>query len=54
MFSYKHSTYQIFMDTCNENNIKRMYQLMGDKKHDTNLFHQKKYSSIFDYLIEYM
>ena len=35
MFSYKYSTYQIFMDTCNENNIKITYQIMGDKKHDT-------------------
>ena len=27
MFPYKYSTYQIFMDTCNENNIKKMYSV---------------------------
>ena len=30
-----------------ENNIKTMYQLMGDKKHDTNLFHQEKCIQVY-------
>ena len=28
MFSYKYSTYQIFMDICNGKNLKITYQLM--------------------------
>ena len=55
MFSYKYSTYQIFMDTCNgkqyQNNIST-YEETRNMIHDYSS--RKIYLNIFDYLIEYM
>ena len=42
MFSYKYSTYQIFMDTCNEN-IKITYQLVRRQVTCYTIIHQEKY-----------
>ena len=55
MFSYKYSTYQIFMDTCNgkqyQNNIST-YEETRNMIHD---YSSRKIDlNIFDYLIEYM
>ena len=59
MFSYKYSTYQIFMDTCNRKEKRKQYQNNISSYDETrNMIHdyssRKIYSSIFDFLIEYM
>ena len=55
MFSYKYSTYKIFMDTCNEkqyqNNIST-YEKTRTMIQDYSS--RKIHLSTFDYLIEYM
>ena len=55
MFSYKYSTYQIFMDTCNrkqfQNNVST-YEKTRNMIHD--YFIKKNIFKYIDYLIEYM
>ena len=49
--SYKYSTYQIFMDTCNENNVNITHQVMGRQHITQNMIHvnssRKIYSNIY-------
>ena len=45
------STYQIFMNTCNENNVNITYQVMGRQQITQNMIHEnssrKIYSNIY-------
>ena len=55
MFSYKYSTYQIFMDTCNGKQYQNNVSTYEETKNIIQNYSSRKiYSSIFDYLIEYM
>ena len=55
MFSYKYSTYQIFMDTCNEKQYQNNVSICEETKTMIQDYSSRRiYSSIFDYLIEYM
>ena len=56
MFSYKYSTYQIIKDPSNGKQCQHNISSYGETTHHTNIIHdylsKRKYSNIFDYLIE--
>ena len=55
MFTYKYSTYQVFMDTCNEKQYEHNISTNEETRNIIrNCSSRKVYSSIFDYLIDYM
>ena len=54
MFLYKYYTYQIFMDTCNEKYQHNISTYEETRNMIQDYSSRKIYSSIFDYLIEYM
>ena len=51
MFSYKYSTYQIFMDTCNGRQYQNNISTYKETRHMIQNYSSRKiYSSISDYL----
>ena len=55
MFSYKYSTYQIFMDTCNGKQYQKNESTYEKTRNMIQDYSSRKiYLSTFDYLIEYI